>query len=205
MQYLAHAETVARWSVYLLFLLVPFFFVPLPWVSIAQSKLLLAVTVITIGFLAWVISSFNTSQLRFPKSPLFLAAALIPVAYLISALATGASWESFAGDGRGQDTVIGFVLLYVAFLMSTAILRSSNLLLFALRLLLTGAFAVITVQIVHLAIPSFTFGGVLTTPAASIVGSWHDLGIFLALVVFVSLTLFRTKLLEGYWNFALKQ
>jgi len=202
MQYLAHAEIVARWSVYLLFLLVPFFFVPLPWVSVAQSKLLLAVVVITVGFLAWIVSSFNASQLRFPKSPLLLASALIPAAYLISALATGASWESFAGDGRGQDTVIGFVLLYIASLMSAAILRSSNLLLFAFRLLLTGALAVITVQIVHLAIPSFTFGGVLTTPATSIVGSWHDLGIFLVLVVFIFLTLSRTTLLEGYWNLA---
>ena len=202
MQYLAHAETVARWSVYLLFLLTPFFFVPLPWVSVAHSKVLFGLLVITVGFLAWILSSFNSSTLRFPKSPLLLAAALIPVAYLVSALATGASWESFAGDGRGQDTVIGFVLLYIAFLISTEILRSSRLSVSALRLLLVGALAVVVVQIVHLVLPSLTFGGVLVAPATSVIGSWHDLGIFLALVVFVSLTLFRTKLLEGYWNFA---
>jgi len=185
--------------VYLLFLLVPFFFVPVPWVSVAQSKALLAILLVTVGLLAWVAASLNSSEFRFPKSPLLIAAALVPLAYLISALATGVSWESFTGDGRGQDTVVGFVLLYVAFLISAEVLGGSRSIP-ALRLLIIGSLAVIAVQITHLVVPSFTFGGALTLPATSIVGSWHDLGIFLAFMVFMSLALIRTSILQGYWN-----
>lgn len=200
MQYLARAESVARWSVFLLFLLVPIFFVPAPWMSIVQSKILLATIIVTVGFLAWVVNTLDTSRLRFPKSPLLIAAALIPIAYLISAIATGASWASFVGDGRGQDTVVGFVLLYLAFLIAASILGGSRTTT-ALRLLLTSSFVLIVVQIVHIAFPAFTFGGALSVPAASIIGSWHDLGIFLALIVFFALSLVRASIFEGFWKY----
>ena len=200
MQYFARAEAIARWSVFFLFLFVPFFFIPAPWISIVQSKALLATVVVTIGFLAWIMHVLDTTRFQFQKSPLLITAALIPLAYVVSAIATGASWLSIVGDGRGQDTVLSFVLLYIAFLVSAQVLGGSRTTT-ALRLFLTGALMVIAIQIVHIAIPSFSFGGALTVPAASIVGSWHDLGIFLALIVFSALALSQTSVFEGAWKF----
>jgi len=201
MKYFASLETIARWAVYLLFALAPFFFVPVPWMSIAQSKILLVTVSVVIGFLAWIAHSLNTSVLRFPKSPLLIASALIPIAYLVSALVTGASWASFVGDGRGQDTVMWFTLLYLAFLISADLLGGSGRSTPVLRLFLLGGLVVLLVQIFHLFVPAFTFGGVLTAAATSIVGSWHDLGIFLGLALFLSLALFRTPVIQGYWKF----
>lgn len=200
MRYLAQAGLVARWSVFALFFLVPIFFVPVPWMGVIHAKALLAVVGITIGFLAWVTHSFDMSALRIPKSGLLLAAVLIPIAYLVSALATGASWEAFLGSGGGQDTVVGFVLLYLALVIAAEMLGGTRMT-HALRLFLVGALSVIIVQIVHLAVPAFDFGGALPVPASSVVGSWHDLGLLLVLVVFVSLALFRSAALEEWWRF----
>jgi len=200
MQNQTRSETVARWSTYILFALGPLFFIPVPWVSVIQSKLLLIAIVVTVGFLALVLHSLNATTFRIPKSSLLIAAALVPMAYLTSALATGASWEAFVGDGRGQDTVIGFLLLYVALLVAAGTLWGSRFTLL-FRLFLTGGVIIILLQIVHLIIPSLSFGGVLPIPAASVVGSWHSLGIFLALLIFVSLALMRTSTFEGFWNY----
>lgn len=197
--YFANAETSARWSVYALFALAPLFFVPLSWISVPQSKIFLVAIVVTVAFLAWIAHSLNSGSFRFPKSPLLIAAALIPLAYIASAFATGFSLEAFAGDGRGQDTVVGFMLLYLAFLVSAEVLGRSSVLP-ALQSLFAGATTIALIQLVHLFAPSFTFGGVLTLPATSVVGSWHDLGIFLALIVFISLSLWRTSALVGYWK-----
>ena len=198
----SRAETISRWSVFLLFFLTPFFFIPVPWVSVAQSKLLIAVVLATIGSLAWIAKSLSESEFRIPKSPLLIAALLVPVAYCISALATGASWAAFIGSGAGQDTVMGFTLWYIALLLSAAVLGSQEKrVVLALRLLMAGALIVLAVQLVHLIIPTFAFGGALAFPAASIVGSWHDLGIFLAFILFLSLALLRTSVFEGYWYY----
>lgn len=202
MQYFAGAEAVARWSAFLLFLLTPFFFIPVSWVGVAQAKVLLAVVVAPVGFLAWIVMSLRDSEFHIPKSPLLIAALLIPLAYLVSALVAGPSWESFIGDGSGQDTVVTFAIWYAALFLSATVLgaqRERPAL--ALRLLLTGTLVVLAVQSVHLAYPTFTFGGVLEFPASSIVGSWHDLGIYLSLALFLSLILLPTSVCSGAWRY----
>lgn len=202
MQYSSRAETIARWSVLLLFLLTPLFFIPVPWVGIVQAKMLLGTVAITVGFLAWILMSLGESELRVPKSPLLVAALLIPIAYCISAVVTGFSWASFVGSGGGQDTVMSLAVWYFALLLSAAILGAhAGRIVMALRLLMFGTFIVLVVQALHLIIPSFTFGGALAFPATSIVGSWHDLGIFLAFATFISVALLRTPVFEGIWRY----
>lgn len=199
MRYLSKAEPIARWTVFLLFLLVPFFFIPAPWVSIAQSKVLLAVVAATVGFLAWVASSLNDDGFRVPRSPLLAAALLVPLAYLVSALVAGASWMSFFGGA--QDSAAVVAVWYAALILSAAVLgASAGRPALALRLLLLGSIVVVAVQFARLLFPSLTFGA-LEFPAASIVGSWHDLGIFLALILFLSLVLPRSEAFGGMWRY----
>ncbi|MBI4068548.1 hypothetical protein HY413_04065, partial [Candidatus Kaiserbacteria bacterium] len=203
MQYFSRAESVARWSVFLLFLLVPFFFVPVSWVGVAQAKMLLSVIAVTVGFLAWVAMSLRDSELRIPRSPLLIAALLIPLAYLVSALVSGPSWGSLIGEGGGQDTVVGFAIWYAALFLSAAMLGAQTLrVALALRLLMLGTLVVLAVQSVRLFIPAFTFGGALPFAATSAVGSWHDLAIYLALALFLSLVLLGTLAFTGIWRYA---
>ena len=201
MRYLVRSETTARWSVLLLFILVPSFFVPAPWMGVAQAKILLATVAGVVALLAWLLASLNESRLRIPSSPLLAASALVPVAYLVSALATGASWESFVGQGA-QDTVMNAVVWYVLLLVSAAVLYAGyDRVPRALRAFLAGTSLVLLAQIIHLAVPSFSFGGALPIAPSSIAGSWHDLGIFLALATFVSIALLGTPVAGGYWRY----
>ena len=197
------AEKLARWSVYAFFGLLPFFFIPVPWVSIPEAKVLLATIVVIFGFVAWIVSSIQNARLLLPKNVLLVAAAAIPIIYVLSALASGASSESFVGDATAKDTVISVALWYIALLLSASTLgEETKRSLFALRLLIIGSAVVIIVQLIHLFVPSFTFGGALPVPASSLIGSWHDLGIFIGLLAFLSFALNHAKVFAGAWRYA---
>lgn len=202
MRYMFRSEAVARWSVLSLFFLVPAFFLPVSWLSIVQGKMLLGIFLATVGFLACIVAALNESRLRISTSPLLFATALVPLAYLASALASGAPWESFFGLSLSQDTVMGAVVWYmVLFLAANILSQGTDRTLRAMRLLLAGGSFVLLIQALHLFVPSLTFGGALPIGPSSIIGSWHDLGIFLALVTFISLALFNSKVELGYWRY----
>ena len=202
MQYLAWSGALTRWSVFLLFVALPFFFIPVSWVSVPQAKIMLSTIVAVVALLAWITTSLNESRFRISLSPLLIAAALVPVAYLVSALATGATWGSFVGQETTQDTVMGAAVWYILLFVSASVLSAGyERILLAMRLLLAGCSAVLLVQVIHLVLPSFTFGGALPIAPASIIGSWHDLGIFLGLMTFVSAALIGTRVTEGYWRY----
>ncbi|MBI4080037.1 tetratricopeptide repeat protein [Candidatus Kaiserbacteria bacterium] len=204
MQYLSKAEPVARWCAFLLFFLTPFFFIPVPWIGVAQAKVFLAVGLATVGFVAWIAMSLRESEIRIPKSPLLIAALLIPLAYLVSAFVAGPSWSSLIGDGSGQDTVVVFVIWYVALFLSAVVLGAqANRTALALRLLSLGTLIVLVAQTARLLLPAFTFGGALSLPATSVVGSWHDLAIYLALALFLSLSLLGSEVFAGAWRYLL--
>lgn len=202
MTYLPKSETIARWSTFLLFLLIPVFFLPVPWMTVAQGKVLLSTVIVTIGFLAWIAMSLKESESRIPKSPLLVAALLVPLAYLTSALVAGPSWESLVGGGGGQDTVLNFIIWYFALFLSAIVLGGTQGgPVRGLRLLLIGTILVLSVQVIRLAVPSFTFGGAMQFPTSSVIGSWHDLAIYLAVTLFLSLSLLPTNVASGAWRY----
>lgn len=184
------AEKTARWSVLLLCALLPFFFVPAPWTSIPQAKMLLVIALVVLATIAWIGAALSAGSLRVPKSALFFAIPLLPIAYLISALATGGSHLSFIGGTAMQDTVVTVLIWYALFVACTTVLGTGlRPLVAAVRMFLLSGTVVLLIQVFHLAFPSFTFGGALVGQAASVIGNWHDLGIFLGLLLFLSIAL----------------
>lgn len=191
------SENIARWSVLLLCALLPFFFIPVAWAGIGGAKMLLAITLTVIATLAWAIASFNSGTLRVPKSLLLAAGMLIPVAYGISALATGASRGSLIGSVE-QDTVVAVVIWFALLLVSANVLAAdAQRTTTALRALLAGGMVLILIQFLHLIFPAFNFGGALVGSAVSAIGSWHDLGIFSALLLFFALALLSSPVSES--------
>jgi len=189
MKYLMHSENVARWSVLLLLFLLPFFFVPSAWVGIAGVKMLLAVLATVIGVLAWTLASFNDGALRLSKNTLLFAVALVPLAYFVSTLATGASDASFFGTVE-QDTVAAVAIWWALLFVCANVLGSGpSRVTAALRVLFCGGVLLVLIQFIHLVFPGFTFGGALAGVGISAIGGWHDLVIFLGLLLFLSLAL----------------
>ncbi len=198
------SDTIAQWLILLLFALLPFFFIPVAWASIASAKILLAIILTVIATLAWTIGSFNDGTLRVPKSWLLAAGALIPIAYLVSALLTGAERVSLIGSVE-QDTVVAVVIWFALLLVCANVLATdSRRITTALRAFLAGGAVLMVIQFLHIVFPAFTFGGVLVGSAVSAVGSWHDLGILSALVFFFSLVFLSSPVSgDRFWRFVL--
>src|SRR3989344_688590 len=155
-------KNIPHRSMLLLCFLLPFFFFPFAWISIPQAKSLLVIVFVVVALLAWITAALTEGVLRIPRSALLLAALLVPVAYLISALATGVLRMSFIGGGTQQDTVIAVAIWYALFVVCVNVFAaSSERLISAVRMLLMGGAFVLLIQVVRLAFPSFTFGGAL--------------------------------------------
>ena len=150
--------------------------------------MLLVGILVVVATVAWVASALSEEVVRMPRSWLFYAVLLVPLAYFISAIATGASRTSLIGGEAHQDTVVTVFILYALFVVCSSILsRGNRKLITAVSVFIAGSTVALLFQLVRLAYPSFTFGDVLVARTASVVGSWHDLGIFIGLLLFLSL------------------
>ncbi len=194
------AEMKARWSVIAFSALVPIFIVPLPWVSVLQAKVILLALFVLVGVLAWALSRALEGVLFIPRSFILASAVLLPVAYAASAL-WHQSLSSFVGTGVEQNTVVVMTLLSALLLLTTLTSASAFRTLVALvRALFIGSAVLIIFQIIRIVLPGALSLGVLSGSASSLIGSWHDLGIVLGLLVFLSLASLPTPAAEGAWK-----
>ncbi len=168
-----------------LLVLLPVAFLPVPWATLPHAKVGLLVIFTGIGIVAFVLARFLEGNLSLPKSWVVFAAILLPVAYLISAVATGASRSSLLGGGIEPHTVAIMFLWAAVVILGAMVFRGRAELLRMQYAFLIGSGLVLLFQFARLFFPdALTFGGSFTSPSASIVGSWHDLGIFLGLAAF---------------------
>lgn len=196
------ADTVARWSVIALAALVPVFVIPVSWASVPQGKMLLLGSLVTVALIAWAIVRISEGSLFIPRSPLFFAGLFLPVAYVVSALASGAASVSFVDGLVSQDTVTTILLLYAVMALSALVFpRGSDAGTHMLRAVTLGGALVVLFQTAHLFFPdTLSLGGALPGRASSIFGSWHDLGIFLGLLLFLSVVARQTSLAPGVFS-----
>ena len=188
------ADFIARWSLILFAGLIPLFIIPAPWASVGQAKVLLATLLITVALLSWLSARFMEGAISLPRNLLFFTAVLLPLAYFISALASKAPAESYASGAGSQDTVAALALLVAVLGLYACVFRA------AVRevagplwaFLIAGA-AVLLFQMFRLVIPSWlSLGGALAGSASSVFGSWHDLALLCALLVFFASVLWSS-------------
>lgn len=179
----------ARWILIGFVVLLPIFVLPFGWVLVAQSKGLLAALALILAVIFWVAGSVSEGIIRVPKSALLVAAALLPIAYITSAVVSKASWSSYVGDATSVDTVAAVVLFYVL-LFVVASLWCDRSAAPILRAVIVGGWVLVLFSMARLLVPEWTtFGGAFSGTATSALGSWHDLGIFLVFLSFVCITM----------------
>ncbi|MEK7093642.1 MAG: tetratricopeptide repeat protein [Patescibacteria group bacterium] len=194
------ADTIVRFCAVLLpgFLVV--FFVPVASVTVAQAKTILLAVIILVAVIAWGVGRYRDRTVRLPSGLIPLAALLLPVTYVLSALIHGASATSLAGGMGEQDTVAAMSLLFGCLLLcAVAFEDSADATVAYTRSFALGGLALMVVQLFHILVPGVTLG-VLTSSATSIFGSWHELGIISGLLLFVSCALWGTPATEGRWK-----
>lgn len=196
---------ISRLSMLLSLALLPFFVVPVPWMTTAQSKMALMVLLLSVSAVTWVIARLLEGTMRVPAFSVLMIGALLPIAYLVSTLITGATSLSLLGTGIEQDTLASACMWFSALTLS-ALAFSENPLrsIDALRALFLGGLILLVLQILYLFFPaSLSFGGALTWQGGNILGTWHDFGILAAFFVFLGVALIKTPVGEGLWRYFL--
>ena len=174
-----------------LVILLPIIFIPSLWATLPHAKVGFLALMVGIGLVAFVLARFLEGVLLLPRSWVLFASLFLPVAYLGSALATGASRASLLGLGIETHTVAIMFLWSAAAVLSSMVFRDRTDLIRVQYALLIGAAVVVVFQLLRLVFGAefMNFGGLFSSTAASIIGSWHDLGIFLGLAAFFAATL----------------
>lgn len=195
-------DAVARWSLTVLLLLLPFAVLPVPWASIAQSKVLFAAIFSIIAIIAWVIARLTEGVVHLPKSALLWVSLLLPFAYLVSTAVSGWTNTSLVGTGVEQDTLAAVTIWYTLFALSVLVFHTGRPgIKTHVRAAMTGFTLVAVFQALFVVFPVwFSLGGILQTSTANVLGSWHDLGILAGLSLFLSFALFRSSLFDGFWR-----
>jgi len=200
MKYPAIASAISQWSMIALAALLPVFFIPVSWVTVVQSKMMLVSVLVLASLGAWLYARSVDRMIRIPKSLLVATALSIPLVYTLSALVAGISPASIVSGSGEQDTV-AMMFLFFATLLIGAIgfddpKRGAAVF---IRALFGGGLSLMLIQMFHIFVPSVTLG-VLSGSATSIIGSWHELGIIAGLFVFLSAALYQNEALAGYWK-----
>lgn len=204
MSYIAsYCEIAARYSLIVFAFLLPFFFFPGGSVMLSQGKMVLATALVACAAFLWCIATLFGAQ-RIPRHGLIAVAALIPIAYAISATTSGWQSSSIVSGLGSHDTVVSASLWFASLLVGAAIFRdrpreSIRL----LRAFLIGTMILMLFQIAKLIWPAALSFGLFQNEASSLVGSWHDLGIVASVSVILSLLLSRTAIAAGLWKWTL--
>lgn len=167
--------------------LLPVFFLPLAWATVAQAKLLLICLAVFAGASTWGYLSYREGFQPLPRSDLAIAVLCLAIAYSVSALFSGAGINGFVGGSGDQLTAAAVWLLFaVALLPSLAFSDRASALSSIVRSIAVGGIALFAIQIVHVLMPNLHLG-VLSVAATSVFGSWHELGIFAGLALVLSI------------------
>lgn len=194
-------DSIIRYIVLLLAVCTPIFVIPASWASAAQSKALLIALALAIGMVMWFSKVILEKKLYFTFDPILLAIFLLPCTYMISALLSGNPSSMISGDAL-PGSVANMVMLFGVAALSAVVAQSRR------RAAITVLFGIIlssamvsVFQIARIAFPGLLdLSGALHGVTSTVVGSWHDLGIFLGLGMLLSVALLETSFAQETWK-----
>jgi len=198
----SNTNVVTRYALIALITLLPLFFIPLPWSSVTQSKMILVMGLVLLAVLGHLIARALHGSVHVPRSVLVGAVFLLPIAYLVSAAVSGFSMQALIGQGIEQDTVAAVFLWYMLSVVAAFSLAGNpGLMRSLLRAFVLSTLVLFVFQTLHIMFPQLTLGGLLQGPTVNVFGSWHDLGILAGMVVFVTAALWNSVLFNGVWRY----
>ncbi len=181
---------VTHWATYLLFFLVPIFFLPWTTSVLEDNKQILLVVLTVVGLLAWLGQMVMSKQLSFKAGWLNLVPGLFFVVLLISSLTSIAGYQTWVGQASQEyasflSTTMFLVIFYLLMngASDTAVQRN---VLFALLLSSTLAGLLGLLGMFNLFHLPFVFS---QSNGFNTVGTMNGLASLLTLMMFVGLAL----------------
>ena len=185
------SSATVRFSFILLAILLPFFVIPASWVSVAQGKLLILIALILVALVSFCVARVTSGHAIVPRHAVFFAAALLPLCYLLSAWLSGASVDSYVSGFGDQETVATMTILFAMLALAGIAFagRGAKATLPLLALLFGGGIVILFQAARLFFLAALSLGGAMAGSASSVLGGWHDLGIFFGLVLLLSVVL----------------
>lgn len=196
-------DAAARWLLIGLAGLIPFFFIPVPWIAPLQGKIGLVALLLIINALLWFAARILEGGVRVPWSIVPAAATTLPLVYAISVAVSGVSHVSIFGTGIEADTLVLVCIEFAALVLTMTIFAGhTHRIRNAVSAFLFGGAVLVVLEALHFAVPSLTLGGVLVGQTGNAFGSWHELAMMAGLILFLCISLISSKAVRGYWKYA---
>lgn len=192
-------DTIGFWCIIALIFLGPVFFIPTTSVPFQFTKTFVIALFTLLALLFFVIGRLKAQRIDIPVHPLFFGTWLLPVAYGVATIFSGAS-GGFFGERIASDTA-GFILLGAVLTTLTVLLFKTKERILTAYLAFLASAAVLGLFIITRLIfgnDILTFGGLFPTNAATPLGTLYDSGIFYGLIAVLSLVSLSTIRPQGW-------
>ena len=173
-------DRLSFFSLFLVVVLLPFFFLPFTNIPIETAKGFLFVLGLAACIVFWAIARFSDGNIIFPKSWLLLSGFGIALVFLLSALFSGNYQVSLFGTMLDIGSFWFIFGSFILMLMSSIIFRTPGRAKMVLFGTMLSSILVLIFQSVHLFMPTILSLGILTVgdKASNVLGSWNALGLF---------------------------
>jgi cytochrome c-type biogenesis protein CcmH/NrfG len=189
---------LARWLMVVMISLLPIFFIPGMSIFGGSSKIFFVALVLFVVIIISSLGILRKGSLSMSFSPVLLAWWGVVLASLLSAILSPTLLLSLVDNNLGLQTVGFLVILGLVMMSATVFTDAKKSLVYVYGALFGGAVLLSVFQIIRIFFGSgvLTFG-FLQSNTATLIGSFNDLGIFLALAIILSLVFLIQLPLQG--------
>ncbi len=168
--------------------LLPIFIIPVNLISFVASKNIILFLGVILLFLMWIIDRIKNRDFFVSKNLLVISAYLIPLTYLLSAFFSGSKMAGLIGYGFETSSFAMILALFMLLFFTAKSFNSRRKVFFFYISLILSAFLMMLVHLLRLFLgPNFLSLGLLNSNISNLVGTWNELGVFLGLIVIITL------------------
>jgi len=180
-------DRISFWSLFVVIVLLPIFFLPFTQVPIETSKGLLFVVGLAVSIIFWIAARFSDGKISLPKSWLLLSAFGVLLVFLISALFSSALQVSLFGIMLDVGTFYFMLGAFFLMLLSSIVLKDIKNAKTVFWGIIISSAVLFLFQSVRLFMPDLFSLGILGGKTDNILGSWNAFGLFAGFSTIMSL------------------
>lgn len=180
-------DRISFWSLFLVIVLLPVFFLPFTQIPIETSKGLLLVVGLVVSIIFWIAARFSDGKISLPKSWLLLSGFGILLVFLLSAFFSSALEVSLFGIMLDVGTFYFMLGAFLLMLVSSIVLKDIKNAKTVFWGVILSSFVLFIFQALRLFLPDLLSLGVLGGKTDTILGSWNTFGLFAGFSTIISL------------------